>query len=153
MKTIKKEFGEHIITAKRLPQTTANIETFKLAKVIMPSASVLINDGIEADKVYVQVFSLLSHHSTAEHFTHLQTLLFSTLLDDELNPVTNVESFLESKQVNALDLLFWLFSAQIGEHFINSVAFKTLAPMLDSIKQSIGFSEEKQEDKEDDTTQ
>lgn len=147
MKTIKKEFGEHLLTASKLPQIKANLELFKLTKVLLPSASVLTSDN--AENTYLQLFSLLSHHSTVEHFESLQSTLFNCLLDDQLEPVTDLETFFESKQCNSLDVLFWLFKANLAEHFISSVAFKKLSPLLNNFKSVIGLNEGTEEELEE----
>ena len=138
MKTIKKEFGENVLTASKLPQTKVNLEIFKLTKILLPSASVLM-DKSDPEMMYTKLFSLLAHHSTAEHFDSLQTLLFSTLLNNDLEPVSDLEEYFDSKNLNSLDVLYWLFKANIAQQFLASGVFKTLAPILDNLKSVVGF--------------
>lgn len=138
MKTIKKEFGAHVLTASKLPQTKINLQIFKLTKILLPSASVLLEKS-DPEMMYTKLFSLLAHHATVEHFDSLQTLLFSTLLNNDLEPVSDLEEYFDSKNLNSLDVLFWLFKANIAQQFVDSGVFKTLTPMLNTLKSVVGF--------------
>ncbi|NIY94575.1 hypothetical protein [Vibrio diazotrophicus] len=145
MKTVKSEFNNGVIlTAQRLPQSRVNLEGFKLLKICLPALG-SFTDAMSAEdsgRIYASMFSLLAHHSTAEHFESLQTTLFSTLLDDDLNLVVDADKHLDSLNINSLDVLFWLFKVQLLEPLMQSKVFEQVKPMLQQVADTFGFTSE-----------
>lgn len=135
MKLIKKEFNDVVLQASKLKQTTVNIELFKLSKILVPCVGIL-SDQKDNPDLYTILFSVVSQKSSVEHFESLQTLLLTTLLNDELEPLSDIDSYLEDKGINALDVFMWLFEAQLIKGLQTTQTFKVLQSHFDGIKET-----------------
>ncbi|EPM7840893.1 hypothetical protein ACTQ65_003413 [Vibrio cholerae] len=116
MKTFKKEFGDVIVSAKVMPQLKRDLLAFKMLKVITPAMGVM-----QSEMDLGLVLGVVCHHASDELFSELQTEMYSMLLNDKLEPVDDVEEWLELKGLNSLDVLLWLFT-------------ETFTPLLQSVE-------------------
>lgn len=135
MKLIKKEFSGHILQASKLKSTQVNIELFKLSKILVPCVGIL-SDQKGSPDLYTILFSIVAQKSSVEHFESLQTLLLSSLLNDDLEHVADVDQYLEGKGINSLDVFMWLFQAQLIESLQASSTYKTMSHHLADIKET-----------------
>lgn len=112
MKLIKKEFDGVVLQASKLRQSTINIELFKLSKILVPCVGIL-SDQKDSPDLYTILFSVVSQKASVEHFESLQDLLLSTLVNDDLEHIQDVDQYLEDKGINSLDVFMWLFQAHV----------------------------------------
>lgn len=135
MKLIKKEFNNNVLTAQRLKGTKVNLELFKLSKILVPCVGIL-SDQKGSPDLYTILFSIVAQKSSVEHFESLQTLLLSTLVNDDLEHVSDVDQYLEDKGINSLDVFMWLFQAQLIQPLQTTQTFKVLQSNFDDIKET-----------------
>ena len=135
----KFEMNGQLLTATSLKPTIQSLEIFKLSKIILAASGNYLDKGINGELAFTSLFSIVAHNSSSEHYDHLQHLLLNTLVDSELNPITNIDTFLEDKNINVLDLVFKLFTLQLSTPLLNSALFKKISPVLDQVKQSLGM--------------
>ncbi|ELL4667514.1 hypothetical protein Q5V23_004423 [Vibrio fluvialis] len=105
MKTIKKEFDNTVVTAQVMPQLKRDLLGFKMLKVITPAMGAVQ----EAEFDLGLMLGIICHHASNELFNELTESLYSLLLTDKLEPVEDIEEWLELKGLHSLDVLMWLF--------------------------------------------
>ncbi|WP_110957835.1 hypothetical protein [Vibrio casei] len=135
MKLIKKEFDDVVLQASKLKQSTVNIELFKLSKILVPCVGIL-SDQKDSPDLYTILFSIVAQKSSVEHFESLQTLLLSTLVNDDLEHIQDIDQYLEDKGINSLDVFMWLFQAQLIQPLQSTQTFKVLQSHFDDIKET-----------------
>ena len=135
MKLIKKEFNNNVLTAQRLKGKRVNLEMFKLSKILLPVASVFISQKNSPD-LYTIAFSVLSQKCSPVHFEELQDLLLSTLLDDSLEPIHDVDTYLDDKGIQSLDVVYWLFCSQLLSTLTETEVYKSLSVHIEDIKET-----------------
>lgn len=135
MKLIKKEFDGVVLQASKLRQSTINIELFKLSKILVPCVGIL-SDQKDSPDLYTILFSVVSQKASVEHFESLQDLLLSTLVNDDLEHIQDVDQYLEDKGINSLDVFMWLFQAQLIQPLQTTTTFKVLQSHFDDIKET-----------------
>ena len=140
-KIIKKEFNDTIIKAAKIKPIKQQQLTFKVIRCITPSLGGLVDGVLSKDRslVMASAFNMLAQNANDSLFEELQTTLLGALLDSDDEPLTTpdkINKYLESTDVDDLDLLVWMFEEQLATPVMNSGVFKVAMSHMGQFKQA-----------------